>query len=189
MRFQWEYVRYTVEDGAEWVAVREHDVCAAGIDKEGLWDAAETVIRAIQAELRQATEPLDRLWAMQLDIAGHLARLALYHLSGDTWQRAKEVEARAAAPNVPLAICLGSSSRERITVRTGSGRTLSLPLGMYGGCLRTFPSNHAAKHWPARWSMSAAASVKRTSARRLSRGSSGGRRGATRRFAAGRRRR
>ena len=73
MRFQWEYVRYTVEDGAEWVAVREHDVCAAGIDKEGLWDAAETVIRAIQAELHQATEPLDRFWAMQLDIAGHLA--------------------------------------------------------------------------------------------------------------------
>ena len=73
---------------------REHDVCAAGIDKEGLWDAAETVIRAIQAELQQATEPLDRLWAMQLDIAGHLARLALYDLSGDTWQRAKEVEAR-----------------------------------------------------------------------------------------------
>ena len=58
---------------------------------------------------------------MQLDIAGHLARLALYHLSGDTWQRAKEVEARAAAPNLPLSICLGgdTSFRERITVRNG----------------------------------------------------------------------
>jgi hypothetical protein len=151
MRFQWEYVRYTIENGAEWVAVRRHTVCAAGVDREGLAEAAEAVLRAIQAELHRGTEPLDRLWALSLDSAGHLARLALYHLGGDTWTRAKELEARAAAPGGPLAICLGSSTRESVTVRTGSGRTLSLPLGMYGGCLRTFPSNPAAKHWPARW--------------------------------------
>jgi hypothetical protein len=151
MRFQWEYVRYTVENGAEWVAVRGHSVCAAGVDREGLAVAAEAAIRAIQVELHRATEPLDRLWTLQLDYVGHLARLALYHLGGDTWKRAKEVEASAAAPDEPLAICLGSRARESFIVRTGSGRTLRLPLGMYGGCLRTFRSNPAAKHWPARW--------------------------------------
>ena len=135
----------------KWVAVRRHTVCAAGVDREGPAEAAEAVLRAIQAELHRATEPLDRLWALSLDNAGHLARLALYHPGRRHPDAREEVEARAAAPGGPLAICLGSSTRERVTVRTGSGRTLRLPLGAYGGCLRTFPSNPAAKHWPARW--------------------------------------
>ena len=151
MRFQWEYVRYSWEGGAEWVAFHKHTVPAEGIDRDGLAEAAETAIRAIQVELHRASEPLDRLWAMQLNFGGHLARLALYHLGGGKLKLAKEVEARVAAPDGPLAICLGSSSRDEVTARTGSGRTLLVPLGMFGGCLRTFPSNPAAKHWPARW--------------------------------------
>ena len=132
-------------------AVRGHSVSAVGVDKEGLAEAAETAMRAIQTELHRVSEPLDRLRAMQLDHAGQLARLALYRLGGGTWKLAKEVDASVAAPDGPLAICLGSSSREEVTAQTGSGRTLLVPLGMYGGCLRTFPSNPAAKHWPARW--------------------------------------
>ena len=119
-------------------------------DCEGLEDAARQAARAFQEYLGRHDGIGDRLAAMQLDHLGHLYRLAFYHLGGDTWRLAKQVDSEVSDGH-PRAICMGADSDERITVVTRRGHVEQRRLGNYGGRLSTFASNPTAKHWPERW--------------------------------------
>ena len=87
---------------------------------------------------------------------------------GDTLDAREEVEARAAAPGGPLAICLGSSTRERVTVRTGAEERCVCHWARTGAAFarsRAIPLQSIGRRGGV---MSVADYVRRTSEKRLS---------------------
>lgn len=103
-----------------------------GVSTAGLAAAAEEVARVVQRRLHARSSPLLMAEASVLWHARRRYLNALIYLR-DT-RLAKEVEAKAAPDNRPLAICLGSN-------KPGDVRTIRGPVLMHGyvGCLSTFP--------------------------------------------------
>jgi hypothetical protein len=112
------------------------------VDQEGLQQAAEQVLTCVQRELQGRPSPLD------LPAAGELWRARHFAIDALIFQRdnkhAKETERRLVAPDLPLAICIGSRKRRKIKTRAGQ-----LEIGALG-CLSTFPdtARSAGQMWP-----------------------------------------
>ena len=135
--FQWEWMSDLDPNVREWVRAKGKPISQErGVNPSGLLEACEEVAGVVQRKLHESASPLDmraavELWHFRL---GYLN--PLNYLGGQ--RLAKNVEARAAPNGQPLAICIGSNKRERVT-SVRDGKTMQVTMQGYAGCLRTFP--------------------------------------------------
>jgi hypothetical protein len=127
--------------------------CDSDINRDGLPEAANDLLGSVQRRLyryHDASEPLEVVGdsgVVILDGARFTALRALVLLGGT--RLAKDVEASVAPNGQPLAICVGSTTREQVQVYF-RGRLEEWPMSGYLGCLHTFPDAPfgPGRRWP-----------------------------------------
>lgn len=150
--FYWEWISARDKDAQAWVRAKKKPITVeTGVNEQGLHEAAEEVLRCVQQDLHEFhahREPLAMdmntiaLWKARV-----IAITALDWMGGQ--QFAKEVEAQVSLGEQPLALCVGSTKREPVTIYS-HGRFREIKMAGYIGCLRTFPDPPygPGRRWP-----------------------------------------